>query len=633
MAEKREEEPRALFRFSLNFKSYLARNNFLCPRNFVLPLGLKSKEAHNKEHQRGLIMRKILYFLPFLSLAVLVIFATSPSSADDQSKPTTSTKPPKSYGKNLEKVDVIPPEWKTISARKLTSAEVDAALQQLQVKEGIKPAPLTSDEQFVRRVYLDLTGKLPDPAVIKAFVADKSSDKRAHLIDKLLGSDDFNTRWSRYWRDVVTVRATDQRSRVNEPIFEAWLVSEMKKNQPWSKMVSEMLTSTGELRFRGEESKENKDSGAGYFLLTHTGAEADNERAADTARVFMGIQIQCAQCHDHPSDIWKRDQFHELASFFARTKDRPIREENKLVGIKLFGAMVGEHRMPDKDDPKKTHVMEVKFLTGEKPKRGLDDDERRSLLAQYVTAPENYWFFANFVNRTWAELMGQSFYNPVDNMGPLQEATYPELLIKLAAHFKATECNIRDFYRLIMNSQAYQRQLRLGESADQHAHFAGNYPSKLTADELWNSVTAALGGLTPPIMQRPPPGKAATPADRLARRFGFEGQFKQMFAFDPTTKPDEVEASIPQALMLMNSPVIQNKLRATGENALAKILSTHTNNAEAVQALYLRVLARNPTTREQQTSLDYIKRIGKRNEAFEDVFWALLNSAEFQTKR
>jgi len=277
--------------------------------------------------------------------------------------------------------------------------------------------------------------------------------------------------------------------------------------------------------------------------------------------------------------------------------------------------------------------MEVKFLTGEKPKRGLDDEERRSLLAQYVTAPENYWFYANFVNRTWTELMGQGFYNPVDNMGPLQEATYPELLIKLAAHFRATETNIRDLYRLIMNTQAYQRQLRLGESADQHAHFAGNYPSKLTADELWNSLTAALGGFAPPPMQRPAPGKAASPADRLARRFGFEGQFKQAFAFDPTTKQDEVESSIPQALMLMNNAAIQGKLRASGDTVLAKILATHSNNAEALQALYLRVLARNPTKREQQTSLDYIKRIGNRNEAFEDVFWALLNSAEFQTKR
>jgi hypothetical protein len=183
-----------------------------------------------------------------------------------------------------------------------------------------------------------------------------------------------------------------------------------------------------------------------------------------------------------------------------------------------------------------------------------------------------------------------------------------------------------------MNTQVYQRQLRLGESADQHVHFAGNYPSKLTADELWNSVTAALGGLAPPP-QRPTPGKAASPADRLVRKFGFEGQFKQAFAFDPNTKQDEVESSIPQALMLMNNAAIQNKLRASGETVLAKILATHNDNSEALQALYLRVLARNPSKREQQTSLDYIKRIGNRNEAFEDVFWALLNSAEFQTKR
>jgi hypothetical protein len=155
------------------------------------------------------------------------------------------------------------------------------------------------------------------------------------------------------------------------------------------------------------------------------------------------------------------------------------------------------------------------------------------MLAQYVTSENNYWFYANMVNRLWGNLMGQSFYNPVDNMGPLMEATYPEVLLKLAQHFRLTGTDIRDLYRLIMNTETYQRQIRLGDTADQHIHFAGNYPSRLTADELWNALNGALGNLQQPF-QRPGMGKnakAGGPAERLARRFGFEGAFKSVFAY------------------------------------------------------------------------------------------------------
>ena len=384
----------------------------------------------------------------------------------------------------------------------------------------------------------------------------------------------------------------------------------------------------------------DQEVGAGHFLHCHLGPDANIERAADTARVFMGIQIQCAQCHDHPSDIWKREQFHELTAFYARTKDRPVREENRVVGFTIFSALIGEHRMPDKDDPKKTYVMQPKFLTGEQPKRDLSDEARRKLLADYVTTGNNYWFHANMVNRVWADLMGQSFYNPVDNMGPLMEATYPEVLLKLAQHFKASGTDIRDLYRLIMNSETYQRQVRLGETADQHLHFAGNYPSRLTADEIWDSLSAVLGNIQQPF-QRPGMDKlkgqtkAPSPADRLARRFGFEGLFKAVFAFDPTAKQDEVESTVSQALMLMNNPQIQTKLRFSSDNTLGKILKTHSNDKDAIQAIYLRILARSATPREEKINIDYIQKFpaNSRFAAYEDLFWVLINSAEFQTKR
>lgn len=581
--------------------------------------------------------------LRLVSLATAGLFLLSSLHADD-SKKKPADKTDKVYGNKLDKVDVTPKEWNSTTTTKLVPADIDAMLKKLQSQEGLKLANRTTDEQFIRRIYLDLSGKLPEPAAIKQFVADKSPSKRSEMIDSLLASEDFNIHWAKYWRDVIGIRSTEIRSKAGEPKFEAWLTEQIRKNEPWTKIVTDMITASGEIRYapgmaktdkddKKKETDEKKAEGPGYFLLTHFGPEANMERAADTARVFMGIQIQCAQCHDHPNDIWKREQFHELTAFYARTKERPVRVENRVVGYSLFSVMVGEHRMPDKNDPKKTYTMQPKFLTGEVLKRDLTDEERRKQLAQFVTSDKNYWFHASMINRVWADLMGQSFYSPVDNMGPLMEATYPEVLLKLAQHFKASGTDIRDLYRLIMNSQTYQRQNRLGDSADQHVHFAGNYPSRLTSDELWSSLVGALGDLQQPMQRAGAPPKGATPADRLARRFGFEGQFKNVFAYDPNAKQDEIESTMAQALLLMNNPLIQGRLQAKGETTLTKILRTHSSDKDAIQAIYLRTLARTPTVREEKIGLDYLQKVGKRQEAFEDLFWALLNSAEFQTKR
>src|SRR5262245_57895265 len=158
--------------------------------------------------------------------------------------------------------------------------------------------------------------------------------------------------------------------------------------------------------------------------------------------------------------------------------------------------------------------------------------------------------------------------------------------------------------------------------------FAGAYPTRLPAEALWQSLTTVLGAFGGPQLGRP-----GMPGGPFAARFGIEGQFKEEFRFDPSLPPDEVESSIPQALLLMNNPQIQQKIRAEGSNLLARILNSYSRDEEAVQIVYLRVLARKPTDRERDKALSYIKKVGKRSEAFEDLLWALLNSTEFQTKR
>ena len=591
--------------------------------------------------------------LGFLMVGLIgLLVLTCPGYADDPPKKQDVPKYPGSSNET-KKTSIIPLEWHSMPKVRLKSADVDQLLGKEQRADQVKTAPLTTDEQFVRRVYLDLTGKLPTPQVVQSFVANKDSFKRRELIDRLLNSDEFNNHWARYWREVVASRATEQRIRVHDRQFEQWLHDQIKANTNWATMAREMITAKGMLTFdlpflNSADSKKQDDNfnPAVYFLLTSRGAEAVNERAAETARIFLGIQIQCAQCHDHPSDIWKQHQFHEFAAFFARTRDRLVRVENPnssstnrnpmFRGQELVSLPRGEHQMTDTKDPNKKTTLPPKYLSGEGLRMGSSDQDRRNKLADFITSKDNYWFAAAFVNRLWGELMGQAFYQPVDNMGPLQEAMYPQVLLHLAAHFTATDYDIRDLYRVLLNTETYQRQIRIGDAADKHLQFAGSYPARLRADTLWESLESVLGSLNnfQPPRNRPGVNMPAPPPNRPgARRFGLENLFVQTFAMDPSARADSVEGTVPQALMLMNNPVIQNKIRAVGDNTLAKILREYQRDEEAIKALYVKTLARKPTNREARVALDYVKSQRNRNEAYEDLMWALLNSAEFQTKR
>src|SRR5207248_393453 len=297
-----------------------------------------------------------------------------------------------------------------------------------------------------------------------------------------------------------------------------------KKNASWADIATAMITAEGQCR-PDDEGK----NGAAYFLASHRGADAVNERAAETSRVFLGSQVQCAQCHDHPSDPWKRVQFHE------------------------FGA---------------------------------------------------------YVNRVWGVLMGQSFYEPVDDMGPQKQAVFPGVLTRLTASFRYSNSNVKGLFRDVMNSQAYQRQIRLGESADEHLHFAAAYPTRLPADALWRSLVGVLGQLGGP------PAGARAAQRPLAPRAGLQGLFELEFGFDPSLKPDEVEGSVSQALLMMNNPAINNRIQATGKNLLARVLSSHDRDDDALRTLYLRTLARKPTDRELERCLKYVRSAGGRREAF-----------------
>jgi hypothetical protein len=523
---------------------------------------------------------------------------------------------------------LVPEVWQKTPRGPLQPGEIDRLLDRELRQAGLTPAPRTTDEQFLRRVSLDLVGRPPTPEQVTGFVADQSPDKRARLIDRLLDSDAYARQQARHWREVLLARATATQVFLRfarAPALERWLYEQFKANRSWAEITRALVTAEG-----GLDATDGKvPNGAAAFLLCHIGPEAADERAADTARIFLGIQLQCAQCHNHPHDVWKRDQFHELAAFYGRTRERLARN-GMMINVSLGQSFAAEHRMPDLNRPGRGTVKHPRFLAGPALPPGQSDEARRRALADAITAKDNYWFAAAYVNRLWGELLGQSFYQPVDDMGPLKEAHAPAVLARLAAGFQADGCDTKKIARAVLNSAAYQRQVRLGKAADEHLQFAAVYPARLKAEALWASLVQVLGPLEPagPMLRRP--GPMAGPFARLRTfQFAFLGEF----GYDPSLKADEVEGTIPQALLLMNNPAIANRVRAREGTMLGRLLAQHDRDEEALQALYLRVLARRPTGRELQKCQKYIARVGRRAEAYEDLLWALLNSTEFQSKR
>ncbi len=541
--------------------------------------------------------------------------------------------------------------WKGAARSRVTPAEIDVMIEAGLAKAGVKPAPIVGDEQFLRRAYLDLWGRPPRAEELSAFVADRSSNKRAKVIDRLLEGDAYARHWAGYWHDVMASRLVGFEGRILARPFQQWMTEQIKKNKPWSSITRDLLTASGVAKYDNSEGK----TGPAFFLGSHRGADAVVEQTAETARVFLGIQINCAQCHDHPFDSWKQAQFHELAAYFARVRTRLVRdpdsEQIRFIGIELastdrrgggagmmrpgFGGFGGaqEYRMPAKDGARTPGaVVHPKSLDGKTPGRNLSDEARRKALADSITSKDNQWYAAAYANRVWGVLLGQPFYSQVDDLGPQREAVHGAVLARLAGSFAGTDYDMKEFIRTVMNTEAYQRQSRVGSSRGEHNLFAHSYPTRLRAGQLSESLVNTVGSLGGGF------GGGRPGMGGPGGRFGFggggiEGMIRTEFGFDPSLKNDDVEGSIPQALILMNSQQLAQKIRATPGNFLAKVLSANAKNEPAIEAVYKQALGRKPTAREQEKCLTYIAKAGSRAEAFEDILWAVINSAEFQTRR
>ncbi|NOY29792.1 MAG: DUF1549 domain-containing protein [Planctomycetes bacterium] len=505
---------------------------------------------------------------------------------------------------------------------KATAQRIDAVLASELFNDPTQLAPRSDDETYLRRVWLDVVGHIPTPKQATTFALDPSPDKRERTVRQLLQNPDYGKNWARYWRDVVFSRRLEDRAILAANAMETDLARWLNESQGWDRIASRFITASGDVRKHGNTA----------IVMAQDGRT--EEMTAEISRIFLGIQIQCAQCHDHPYDRWKRNQFHELAAFFPRVGIRRV-NDMALRSFEVYGSDQArkrpkknndrrpqpEHFMSHLDDPtaKGTKIQPKFFLTRQTLPLGSSDAHRRSQLADWLT--DNDWFAIALVNRVWSELVGEGFYEPVDDLGPDRKATAPKAVKLLASKFRQSGYDLQWLFQTICQTEAYGRESRPRRKADE-TPFTANVPQRLRSDQLMNAAYSALeiveskGGWS-----------------NRERRKSSRQRFAEIFGYDPSVSRDSISASIPQVLALMNSPQVNRALAANRSSLLGRRLEAIEDNEPLIVELYLRCLSRQPTDEELSLLLTYSEEIGDRRQAFEDILWALVNSAEFQHRK
>jgi hypothetical protein len=485
----------------------------------------------------------------------------------------------------------------------------------------VQPAPPATDAEFVRRLYLDLAGRILSVAEIRAFLDDKRPDKRQHLVEQLLEGPRYVAHFTNVWRSLLLPETTNNlQAGFLTPGFESWLRAKLQQNTPYDAMVRELLTVPMDGQSRNRFGQSNGPPSPIAFYLSKE-VKPENLAAA-VSRLFLGVKIECAQCHNHPFAEWKRDQFWSFAAFFAGLQ----RQGN--------GDFVAAGReMPDRREltvPGTERVVQAAFLDGAAPKWTYNISARATL-AEWMTRKDNPYFARAAVNRLWGYFFGAGIIDPVDEMvGGENTASHPQLLDDLARQFAEHNFDLKYLIHAITASRAYQlSSLATHKSQDDPHQFARMPLRGLSAEQLFDSIAQATGFQ-----------EATNGNPRFFGNPGVRGRFLTQFA-NASDKATEVQTSILQALSMMNGVVTSAATDLERSETLSALLDApFMNTTERIETLYLATLSRKPTPREASRMIHYVESGGSAgdistdkdknyNRALADVFWVLLNSGEF----
>lgn len=508
---------------------------------------------------------------------------------------------------------------KATPVKKLEALElaqrIDAHLESAWKKNQIKPAALANDTEFLRRVYLDLAGRIPRVSEVHAFLRDKSTDKRRKLIENLLQDKLYASNFTNVWRALILPQNNNPFVQGFEFQLEQWLYRRLFDNVGYDKMVQEILTASP-FGVRGQPPQGQPPQQDPNVVAFYQANENKPENlAAAVSRLFLGVRLECAQCHDHPFNSYTRKQFWEFAAFFAGITGGRV-ENGRFVQARDDGS-IHEISIPSTDKK-----IKARFLDGKEPKfeEGV---HARKVLADWLTSQDNPYFARAAANYLWAHFFGVGLVDPVDDPRDDNPPSHPELLDELARQFALNNFDLKYLMKAITLSKAYQLTSMLSDKsqADERA-FARMNVKGLTPEQLYDSIVLATGYRDPNLQgQR-----------RGFGRFGMAQEFRTKFA-NYSDRRTEFQTSILQALSMMNGKFVADATSLTASETLAAVIdSPFLDTKGQLNALFLSALSRNMRQDEESRLVRYVEKggpTGDRKKALADVFWTLLNSSEF----
>jgi hypothetical protein len=480
---------------------------------------------------------------------------------------------------------------------------IDTYAHQKLKKLRILPSPLCNDEEFLRRVSIDVTGTLPRVEEYRHFMADKSPDKRAKLVDDLLSRKEFVEIWLMKWAELLQIRTNVNISTKSMLSYYTWLQTKIAGNVPMDQMVQELLASKG-----------------GTFANPATNYyqnETDTLKTAENvAEVFMGMRIQCSQCHNHPFDRWTMDDYYGFAAFFSQIGRKPSEDPRELI---VFNSGGGEVVHPV------THqAMKPKFLGGAVP--DVAGKDRREVMAKWLASPENPYFAKNLANIVWAHFFGRGIIHEVDDVRVSNPAVNPELLDELGKRFTEYHYDFKRFVKDICTSRTYQLSTSVNPTnIEDHRNFAHAELRRMRAEVMLDCVSEATDTKNK-FPGLPLGARAVQVADGNTSNY-FLTTFGRATRGTACSCEVRVEPNLSQALHLLNGDTVNSKIIQGG--LIKRRLAEKAPPADILEELYIRCLSRKPTAKEHASLTGLLAESSDKKQALQDTFWALLNSREF----
>ncbi len=491
--------------------------------------------------------------------------------------------------------------WNNPAESNFVDTAVFEKLKQLQ----ILPSDVCSDDEFLRRVTLDLTGRLPSADEAKSLIADVANpNRRAVIVDRLLDSNEFASFWALKWGDVLRSNSKKLKT-AGVHKFREWIYESVRSDKPLDQFARELLTANGSVF---------ENPPANFWRASRDPLDATET----TAQLFLGVRIQCAKCHNHPFERWTQDNYYGIAAAFARVGRKNSVDADEEV---IFTQAGGEVTQPRTNKQMKVHLL----LKGDVDVPA--DQDRRTVFAAWLTSPENPFFAKSVTNRIWGHLMGRGIVEPVDDFRDSNPPSNARLIDELSKQFVSNGFSQKWAVRTICNSRTYQLSSRKnGFNKDDEIYSSHANTRLLSAEQLLDGICAVTS--VPEQFPGVPLGTRACeladpPTDHYFLKVFGQPQREMACQCERSS-----ESNLSQALQMINGPVVHNKLRADN-GRIATMIKDMKPDDEIIASLYLAALARTPSIEEMTASKTHIAAQTDRRQALEDVGWAILNSKEF----